>query len=245
MTDFKPGDRVLSILGDRRSGHVVGPAPSSSVRVRFDGQTDTENYHWSNLERIDPMDDSPEPSPHGAAREIIREEILYRLKGAESHARACASDHGETYLASQADKAADVLTARLAIFTDVLEPAGRPSRADVAAAIWNAEGLDRAVLTDCWEIAGRVLDLYPEAEDLLGPCPSEGAEPAQDLPVIAYGDIPEGATYEMRQRWVKKGVMSEPVLGDARYHLVSAPEPEPDAELVGRATSASPPDHCT
>ena len=118
-------------------------------------------------------------------------------------------------------------------------PAGRPSRADVAAAIWNAEGLDRAVLTDCWEIAGRVLDLYPEAEDLLGPCPSEGAEPAQDLPVIAYGDIPEGATYEMRQRWVKKGVMSEPVLGDARYHLVPAPEPDPDAELVNAIREAS------
>ena len=120
MTDFKPGDRVLSILGDRRSGHVVGPAPSSSVRVRFDGQTDTENYHWSNLERIDPMDDSPEPSPHGVAREIIREEILYRLKSHAIYLQTCARSNREpdpSYMDTKAGQAADVLAARLAIFT--------------------------------------------------------------------------------------------------------------------------------
>ena len=58
-------------------------------------------------------------------------------------------------------------------------------------------------------------------------------EPAQDLPVIAaISEVPDGAVIEIRQRWTVQAGRVYSAVGGPIRHLVSAPEPDPDAALV-------------
>lgn len=79
----------------------------------------------------------------------------------------------------------------------------------------------------------RWADTSAKIVTMLGKIAAPDAE--TDTPGVRYGEIPNGATYEVRQQWVRRSGVSNEKAGTFTYHLVALPptrEEELESEIL-------------